>query len=270
MKVLLAVAVAAAVGSGAWGQAGGAGSAQVSSSAQAQAQAGGERASLATGTTVDAELSKSVDARKAKPGDEVTAKVRNDVREEGKVLLHRGTRLIGHVTQAQARTGGEAASQLGIIFDRAELKGGQAMELHAAIQALAPPQSAGANDTGMGDVGTSPTSRRDGGDMAAETGVGGVGGGMAGGVAGAAGGAVRGAGNAVSDVGRGAGRAAGGLAGNLSASSHGAMGMPGLEISNELSNSTNGTVLVSKNKDIRLDSGTRMMLRVVGSSEAAH
>ena len=44
----------------------------------------------------------------------------------------------------------------------------------------------------------------------------------------------------------------------------GVVGMPGVQISSELSNATNGTVLVSGAKDIRLDSGTQMVLRVAG------
>jgi hypothetical protein len=49
----------------------------------------------------------------------------------------------------------------------------------------------------------------------------------------------------------------------LNASSRGVVGLPGVQMSNELSNSTNGTVLVSNDKDIRLDSGTQMVLHVV-------
>src|SRR4051812_1205758 len=94
--------------------------AQGSAGMDAQANAGGASASLSSDTTIDAELTKTVDARKAKAGDQVAARVRNDVKQDGKVVLRRGTKLIGHVTQAQAKANGQANSQLGIIFDRAE------------------------------------------------------------------------------------------------------------------------------------------------------
>ena len=226
-------------------------------SAAAGAQAGAAGASLSADTTIDAELTHALDARKLKAGDEVTARVRNDLRQDGKVVLRRGTKLVGHITQAQAKANGQADSELGIIFDRAELKGGDAMDLHAAIQALGPAATY-VDESGMSDVGTSPSGGRGG----AGEGGGGAMGGLGNTVGGAGrevGGAVSGAGNAV-----GGGRRGGrGTGGPLNASSRGVIGLPGIRVSDELSNSTNGTVLVSNNKDIRLDSGTQMVLRVM-------
>ena len=87
-----------------------------------------------------------------------------------------------------------------------------------------------------------------------------------GGAANTVGGVAQGAGGAVAGTGRAAGRATAGAAGSLNASSRGVVGMPGLQMSSELSNTTNGTVLVSPEKDIRLDSGTQMVLRVMAQS----
>jgi hypothetical protein len=42
------------------------------------------------------------------------------------------------------------------------------------------------------------------------------------------------------------------------------MGMPGISLASDLSNTTSGSVLTSPSKNIRLDSGTQMVLRVVG------
>src|SRR5215470_4400253 len=55
------------------------------------------------GAEMSATLSQTVDARKAKPGDEVTATLTEDVRANGRLLLLRGTTLVGRVTEAQAR-----------------------------------------------------------------------------------------------------------------------------------------------------------------------
>ena len=50
--------------------------------------------SLASGTTIPATLTKPIDARKAKPGDEVAAKTTEDVRSASGVVIPRGSRLV--------------------------------------------------------------------------------------------------------------------------------------------------------------------------------
>jgi hypothetical protein len=95
------------------------------------------------GAELNATLSQTVDARKAKPGDTVTATLTEDVRANGRLLLLRGTMLVGRVTEAQARTrradSGDAPadSRLGIEFETAVLRDGQEVPIHATIQAVA-------------------------------------------------------------------------------------------------------------------------------------
>ena len=67
-------------------------------------------------------------------------------------MLKKGTHLVGHVTQAQARANGQTQSQLGIVFDHAVLKNGQEVPFNASIQALASAQSAAAATTGAEDM----------------------------------------------------------------------------------------------------------------------
>ncbi len=55
------------------------------------------------------------------------------------MVLHKGSKLVGHVTEAQARTKENGESKLGIAFDKAVLKGGQEMAFNGVIQALAAP-----------------------------------------------------------------------------------------------------------------------------------
>src|SRR5438552_14443616 len=121
---------------------GGNASASANSNTSANASAGG--ATVSNGTTLQAELTKSLDAKKAKPGDEVTAKVTQDVKSNGQVVIHKGSKLVGHVTEAKARSQGESESRLGIAFDRAVLKDGQEIGFNAVVQALAPAASAAA------------------------------------------------------------------------------------------------------------------------------
>jgi hypothetical protein len=100
-------------------QVSGSGSAAMPSATPVNANPENNSASISDGTKIDATLATSLDAKRSKPGDEVEARAANDVKQDGKVVLKRGTRLIGHVTQAQARVGGQTQSQLGIAFDRA-------------------------------------------------------------------------------------------------------------------------------------------------------
>ena len=99
----------------------------------------GASGALSSGTTLQAEPTKSLDAKKAKSGDEVTAKLTQDVKADGKVVMHKGSKLVGHVTEAQAKSKENADSKLGIVFDKAVLKGGEEVAFSGVIQARAPP-----------------------------------------------------------------------------------------------------------------------------------
>ncbi len=166
---------------------------------------------LSSGTTMQAELTKPLDAKKAKAGDEVSAKVTQDVKSDGKVVVHKGSKLVGHVTEAKARTKENSESKLGIVFDKAVLKGGQEVAFNGVIQALAPPVH--------GDLGLSGSESS---SLGAPMGGGGggsarsSGGGALGGVTGAAGSAVGSTvGGATGAVGNVAGSAGGAVNGTV-------------------------------------------------------
>jgi hypothetical protein len=90
------------------------------------------------GTPVLVELSKGVNAKKAKVGDPVKAQVVQDVLSQGKIVIRRGSKLLGHVTQVKPRSKEDGESYLGLVFDRAKLKGGGELDLNSAgIQAAA-------------------------------------------------------------------------------------------------------------------------------------
>jgi len=257
--------------------------------------AGPASASSAAGTQMNASLERSVDASRAKPGDEVRAKVNEDAKSEGGMTIPRGATLVGHVTQAQPHTRGQAgaqgaaASQLGIVFDKAVLKDGREIPLHATIQALAAAESQTQSDFGSEHGGTHGVS----GGSAGGGGFGGVaggavatGGGLAGGAAAGAGGALGGAahfpGAAAGAAAGGAGAAtahsgsvvgSAGAVGGLDASgrwlagSHGVFGMSDVSIGSSAAGAAEGTLLTSTSHSVRLDGGTRML--VVGSASAS-
>jgi len=138
-------------------QANSSGSAEATSQAAASGKHGNAQAAsasrLQSGSTVQAELSKPVDVRKNKPGDEVIAKTTQDVKSDGKVVLPKGSKIVGKVTQAQERAKGQDESQLGIAFDHAILKDGTQMPVSFAIQAVgsseAAASAAAADDSAM-------------------------------------------------------------------------------------------------------------------------
>src|SRR6201998_1024611 len=97
---------------------------------------------IAPGSVIPVQLTKTVDAKKAKTGDEVVAKVTQDMKTQtGEVLVPKDTKVIGHVTEAQARTKDEKQSELAIAFDHAILKDGQDVRLPMSIQAVIAPQN---------------------------------------------------------------------------------------------------------------------------------
>lgn len=94
------------------------------------------------GTALAAELAKTIDGRKVKVGDPVTARTTQDMLANGKVVIPRDSRITGHITDVQGRPKGqkgEVNSTLGIAFDKLAIKGGGEMAFHASVQAMARP-----------------------------------------------------------------------------------------------------------------------------------
>ncbi|HZD94201.1 MAG TPA: hypothetical protein VE133_08105, partial [Candidatus Sulfotelmatobacter sp.] len=85
------------------------------------------------------ELSKSLKAKKLKPGDKIKAQVSQDVISHNKVIIPVETELVGHVTEVSVRNGNNSESRLGIVFDKMLLKHYHDVNLQAVVQAVAPP-----------------------------------------------------------------------------------------------------------------------------------
>ena len=247
-------------------------SANASASTSATAQAGQNSASISSGTTFEAALDKPLDAKKNKEGDKVFAHTTQAVKQDGQVIIPKGSKLVGHVTQAKARAKGESESALGIVFDQAVLKNGQEIPVNLAIQAVASAQAAASSSLSEGDAfGTASGmgSGRASGSGGVLSSAGSTVGGTAGAVtntAGTVGSTVGGTAGATANTAASATGAAAGsnLAGSLTSSSTGVIGLQGLSLNSELSNATQGSLIVSSTKNVHLDSGTRMLLRVQG------
>jgi hypothetical protein len=212
------------------------------------------------GTTLNGVLSDTVDARKHKPGDTVKARTSEDVKAAGVVVIPRGAKLVGHVTEAQPAAKGGEQARLGIVFDRADLKDGRQIPLHTAFYALAAPEGA-ASDRGSS--------------------LGGFGGGFGGG-SDAVGNMVSASSRAPSDdasaLGTGSARheelkpspgAIGGLNNNgtLYASSRGVFGLEDISLEPNTVPSSGSSVILANARTVHLASGTRMLLSLESASK---
>lgn len=254
-------------------------SSQVSPSAATAATSGNNLAGLPSGTKIDASLATSLDARWSRPGDDVEVRTEEDLKEDGKVVLKKGTHLVGHVTEAQMRAGKQAQSLLGIVFDHAVLKDGEEVPFSASIQALASAQPAtpsGADDpmaAGGGIVAARGSVRSAGlaGSASSTSGA------MTSASTGATAGALMNtstsiplnAGGPLNAPTRSSG-AVGGLTatGRLASSSSGVFGLEGLSIDSAAPAAAQGTTtIVSTTKNIHLDSGTQLLLRTTEKTQ---
>ncbi len=212
---------------------------------------------LEAGSSIHATLQKPVDARKNKQGDAVMAKTTEDVKSEGKVVIPRGSRIVGHVTEVKAYEKNQAESAVSIVFDHAVLKNGERMPLSLAVQAVS--SSAVAAQAEEDSLLSS-------GDMAAAGGVSAAGSGMARSGGGLVGAVRSTTGSVVNTAGRvggaGVNAASGvGASSSLNSNSRGVIGLRGLSLSSSTS-STNSATFTSKNSNVHLDAGTEMILQV--------
>jgi hypothetical protein len=213
-------------------------------------------ASLASRTVSNAALNTPVDSRKAKAGDSVIAHITESAESDGKTMLPKGTKLVGHVTQALERASGDSESSLAITFDSAILRNGSEVPLSVAIQALASAPAGASAQEGEVDAIGSPGTSAAGFDMATSRGT-------LVGAASATGSAVgtlahrsvavgstaAGAVNSTVHSATGAGGASRGAVGDLNAASQitsnsrGVFGLDDLSLSSETANHARGSVI---------------------------
>ncbi len=115
---------------------------------------------LENNTILYLELSKTIDAKKVKPGDPVTAKMLTDVVSQGKIVLRRDMKVMGHVTEAQPLTKENHESRLGFVIDKFLLKDGQELSFNSDLLAVgaAPRIQMSAAPSGPTPPGVNPAS----------------------------------------------------------------------------------------------------------------
>jgi hypothetical protein len=208
---------------------------------------------IAPGSVLPVQLTKTVDAKKAKTGDEVVATVTQDMKaNSGEVLVPKDTKIIGHVTEAQARNKEQKQSELGIAFDHAMVKGDQ-MQLPMSIQAIIAPQN---NNSEAAAPGPGPSAGP------AQTSGNAQGGSMGAGRTSSAGGGSQQSGQQNYPQGGGAeAEAQASAQPPITANTQGVIGMSDVKLENG-AQSQQGSVLSSEKNNVKIEKGTMMLLRV--------
>jgi hypothetical protein len=224
-----------------------------------------------SGTKIDAALESSLDARTAKPGDRVEARVLKNVKQDGRVVVHKGDRLVGRVTAAKAAATKKSASEIAVAFDRLESEQGET-RLNTVLSSIVSVNSQ--QDAGLPDSEPMMEPMPAGGGAVR-------GGGLLGGAGAAVGSTAGATEGAAGSVAGGAGSTLGGAGGTLNAatgSSAGAGLNTGLatpvrdihiDSGAQAQNQTGmNSVLITRHGDLRLESGTHMQFRVAAKSTA--
>lgn len=218
------------------------------------------RARIAPGSVIPALLTKTVDAKKAKTGDEVTAKVTQDMKStSGELLVPKDTEIIGHVTEAQPRNKEQKESDLGIAFDHAVMSG-QQMQLPMSIQAVVAPPSnspgnAGANDQSAPTAGGGAPSAPSGGQ-------GSMGGGSRAGAPGSSTPSQQANYPPSGDQNGEQAQNQTGARPQINGQTQGVVGISNMKLETTAQNPAQGSVLRSEKNNVKIEKGTLMLLRV--------
>lgn len=219
---------------------------------------------LASNTSLAAQLESALDARKAKVGDRVVLKTTQAVKQNGEVIVPKGARLLGHVTEVAQRTKENGASRIGVAFDRLQ-KGALDMPITASVVSITQARSqTRAMDSSMESEARSSSSTR------TTTQSSGGSGGLLGGVGNTVGGAVN---TTTTTVGNVAGTTTSAVGSTVGATTNTAGNLTGSLRGLQITQSTNasaegGSTLTLNGGNLRLDSGTTFNLLVSSSTSA--
>jgi hypothetical protein len=171
-------------------------------------------------------LVKPLDSKKLKQGDQVVCQTTAVLHTRNGMVIPNRSKVLGQVTQATARSKGDSESSLAIAFDKIQLPNGKDVPFKGVLQAVAP--SLGGNsgpDTGAAGPGTLPTGNGRGGDTSTMPAP------MS---------------TRVPDT--------AGVHPLITSQSSGVLGIPNLQMDKD-------SVLTSSGKDVKLESGTQMLIR---------
>jgi hypothetical protein len=102
-----------------------------------------------------AELTKKIDTKNAKAGDEVAARTTTAAKMPDGTDLPRGTKLVGKVTDVQAKSKDAKDSRLAFSVEKIVLKDGHEVPILSAVASISAPASNNANSAEM-QMGSAP------------------------------------------------------------------------------------------------------------------
>ncbi|MDT4967245.1 MAG: hypothetical protein QOJ64_1982 [Acidobacteriota bacterium] len=225
-----------------------------SATSATSARANSKAIDLQSGTQVAGQLQNTLDVRRAKVGDEVILKTTQAVKANGRTVVNRGARLIGHVSEVSQKTRANGESSIGLVFDRLE-SGSLEAPISATITSVTRATThARAGDDGFGSDSTasSTTSARTSSRQSSSGG-----GGLLGGVGGTVGGVVNSTTQTAGGVVGGTTSAVGETVGGVTKS------VGGIRISESTDASVEGgSILSLRGDNLRLEKGTALNLRL--------
>lgn len=120
---------------------------------------------------VSGELVSKLDTKSAKNGDPVVLKTTEKATIGDGVVIPKGSKITGHITDIQAHDETNPNSKVAIQFDQAELKGGQTVPIKSVLQSIEPAASSDSAQGGsMGPGGGAPSASMPSGGSAPSTG----------------------------------------------------------------------------------------------------
>ena len=107
-----------------------------------------------SGTTICVDIPRPLDAKKLKTGEEIIARVTDDLVYEGKVIVPREAKVFGKVADLKLSEKDDPETRLLLTFEKIVTKDGREFqfEFPAFIQALAPERRAAASSTNINNL----------------------------------------------------------------------------------------------------------------------
>jgi hypothetical protein len=193
-------------------------------------------------------LSKTVETKTAAAGDEITLKTISDVIVDGVVVIPKGTKLTGQISEVAIKSKEQPQTLLALVIDKAVRKDGTQIQLQAIVAAIAAPNKDSlASDPTYGMMHSNEPTMVGSGTRAATS---------------------SGSLSASSQASSNAAVATAKLKGSLdepsvlNEDSQGAIGFDGISITWRLMAPPPVTVISTKGKGLKLEAGTQMLLRM--------
>jgi len=204
---------------------------------------------------IDGELVSKLDSKTAKTGDSVVVQTKASAKTAEGTEIPKGSKLVGHVIGALPSAAGEN-SQVALLFDHIELKGGQSVPVHSQIQSIAPAGGAASADRSATTSG--PPARSSANPSASGTNSGN----------GASGARQSTGGDAGAAPQASSGPAAGTVVGKTGQIAISTTSIPGVLLANNAPGRQDprmaraSSILLGAKQDIQLDSGTQMVVGI--------